>query len=159
MKVSKKNTEILKVKISNDKLVANYSTIAEEVVVNGTQEYVLKQRPVHPDLENAVKALSKYLAKVHYISDKNKDKVSATGASMSGDNSEKVVITGKLIVGSGKVVAINTDCMSLESEIYGFEEDLETDVTTLLDETHEYLFEGKQSQQVIDFEEDNQEEK
>ena len=108
----------------------------------------------HPDLFNVLKKLKQFLAKVYYVDDL--EKIDINGFSGKYE-STIVVIKGMLTVPSGKKVAINSDAIDLDKEIYGFEQDLDSVITEIQDEAKAFFFQGKQAQGTLEFEEEDDE--
>jgi len=121
----------------------------------------------HPDLTNALEEMREYLAICHGITslhsvvltpefkltnkqldfvDKWKEgmlfDVSVTGIALSGqDGNRGVIITG---IYDGQ--AINSKRIKFTGTSYGFEEELEGHVATVINETYEFVFNGKKAQ-------------
>ena len=141
---------ITAVKVAGGKIGLEYTDLEQN------RPYVTEEKDVpHPDLYNSLKKLGQYLAEVHYVKD-NQDKVTITGFSNKSD-SDFVVIKGTLTTPSGKKVAINSDAIDIEKELYGFEQDLSADIDDVRNEAQAFFFGGKKSQQVIKFDDEPQE--
>lgn len=75
------------------------------------------------------------------------DKIEVRGISLSGkDDKVGVVITSVYEVANGQKVAINTPRLRLDSETWGFEEELENIVYGIENEVYEFLFMGKKAE-------------
>lgn len=71
-------------------------------------------------------------------------KIEVTGIKVSGkDEKKQAVITYKKITGNKKIAGRATTLIQLSGSIYGFEQDLESDIDEISDEVYAYLFEGK----------------
>ena len=74
-------------------------------------------------------------------------KIEVRGISLSGkDDKVGVVITSVYEVANGQKVAINTPRLRLDSETWGFEEELENIVSKIENEVYEFLFMGKKAE-------------
>lgn len=72
------------------------------------------------------------------------DCIKVTGISVSGmDENKGAIITAKLTVASGQVVAINTPRITFGSTTYGFEEVLGKLCSAVEEESYQFVFEGK----------------
>jgi len=145
------NIYVTAVKIAKGKVELEYV----DTKVNRPYTTEEKNQP-HPDLFNAVKKLVPFLAQVFYLNNKQ-EVIDTTGFSKRYD-STLCVIKGMLTTSSGKKVAINSDAIDLEKEVYGFEQDLERIIEEIQTESEQFFFRGKQAQAEINFEEDKEEE-
>ena len=143
------NLYVTAVKIAGGKVVLEF------IDLDNHRPYSTEEKNVpHPDLYNALKRLKIYLAQVyHYKSAGLIDKIDITGFSNKNE-STFCVIKGTLTVPSGKKVAINSDAIDMEKELYGFEQDLDDVISDIRTEAEAFFFKGKTAQQTIPFEED-----
>lgn len=141
----------------------------------------------HPDLLKAIEKLDKYLASTHQINavnalmksdtlkaeekkafkvlkplldnlqQKTLENIEVTGISLGGSDRNSVVITGKTKFNKSGA-AINSPRIRLDSEIWGFEQEILDVINTLEDEVYQYLFKNKQAQLDL-FEEKEEEQK
>lgn len=75
------------------------------------------------------------------------EKTNVTGVHVSGqDQNAGVIITGKIQAENGSNIAINSPRIRFSSSVFGFEEDLQGEVTSMEGELYEYLHEGKKAQ-------------
>lgn len=73
--------------------------------------------------------------------------IEVRGVSLSGqDDNVGVILTGLFTVSNNQKTAINTPRMKFNTETFGFEEELEYNVSDIEDEVYEYLFNGKKAQ-------------
>jgi len=117
---------------NDSKVIINY--FVPETNRNRTEEVT---EPPHGDFFAALSALSPFLAKVFYASEDKENLYSATGFKFS--STEKIIITGKVATESGSIVGIATPAINIEEDIYGFEDDLNEAVSTMVVETYELL--------------------
>jgi len=134
------------VKVAKGKVELEYVDLK-----NGRPYSTEEKNQPHPDFMNSLKKLVPYLAKVYYLDD-DSDKVSINGFS-SGRDTTLVVLKGMLTVASGRKVAINSDAIDTEKEVYGFEPVLDDLIADIQGEAIKFFFEGKSSQATIPFEE------
>jgi hypothetical protein len=115
--------------------------------VNHADQTVKSTVEPHDDLVTPIRSLKKYLQKVVPLSPGFEDRIKATGIALSGkDENVGVIITGKYETPSGKIVAINSDRITLEGSAYGFEEEMSVLLDTIADECYLYAIEGKKAQ-------------
>ena len=132
-------------------------TIIEMNIDGSFMEIKRKQEtPVvpHPDLENLVRGLKetlliscrfKGLPKKEF--DILKEKTTVTAVHVSGqEQNEGVIISGKIQAENGSNIAINSPRMRFSSSVYGFEEQLQGEITLLEGELYKYLHEEKKAQ-------------
>jgi hypothetical protein len=145
------NIYVTAVKVAKGKIELEYVN-TEENRPYSTEE---KDTP-HPDLYNALKKMVPFLAKVYYQS-KNHDSISINGFS-SGKDSTLVVIKGMLTVSSGKKVAINSDAIDIEKDVYGFEVELEKVIEEIQAEAADFFFGNKRAatQEKLDFDQEEE---
>lgn len=75
------------------------------------------------------------------------DKTIVTGVTLVGSGEKKgMIIMGKITAANAGVVAVNTPLMRYSSEVFGFEQELEEVEAVIVDETFQYLWEGKKMQ-------------
>lgn len=73
--------------------------------------------------------------------------IEVRGISLSGkDDNVGVVLTGLYEVANGQKTAINTPRLKLESETWGFEEELECIIADVETEVYAFLFKGKKAE-------------
>ena len=71
-------------------------------------------------------------------------KIEITGIKISGkDEKKQSVITYKKITGNKKIAGRATTLIQLSGSVYGFEQELESDLEEITTEVYAYLFEGK----------------
>lgn len=76
-----------------------------------------------------------------------KEKTIVMGVSVSGqDQNEGVIISGKVEADNSMKVAVNSPRLRYTSKVYGWEEDLESEMELIEDELYEYLYKGKKAQ-------------
>lgn len=86
-----------------------------------------------------------------------KTKITVTGISLSGYDSNKgVIITGTYLCKNGSKIAINSPRIRFEGESFGFEGALFDICNVIQTEAYLYTFKDKQAQQQIVFEQDNE---
>lgn len=150
--MNKKNYSILSVKILKAGIEISYYDMKTDRNINIED----KKNSPHPDLVNAIQGFDEYLARVHLIPQEKYGNVSSTGFAIKSDTI--VVVKGMLTAPSEKKIAINSDAIDLSKDSYGFEDDLQTVVDTVIGEAGKYLFEGKMIKQAkLDFEDDQEE--
>lgn len=153
---------------------------------------------VHPDLRNLFKKLKPIMGRIfgftafltlvesrefkatknqmamsEELADKCKERIEPRSISLSGEEDDLcVVLTGQLYVTDNMQTAVNSPRLHLNTETFGFEEELEDIVGSIEDEAYAFLFENKRSQgelfnpdgtateqaKAIDFDEDEGEE-
>lgn len=171
---SEKNFNLSKVKLNpNGGLAADYQvteTVGGEPSV--TDYHANVSRDIHPDLRGLFEDLRPIVARVFNItsfltfldSDEMKlpeskkmlarafadeliAKIDVRGVSWSGtDDNIGVVITAVFETPNGLKTRINTPRIKVAQISFGFEEELETIVTSIKREVYEFLFNGKQAQ-------------
>lgn len=73
--------------------------------------------------------------------------IEVRGVSLSGqDDNVGVVLTGLFAVSNNQKTAINSPRLKFNTEMFGFEEELETIVNSIENEVYGFLFEGKKAQ-------------
>ena len=73
--------------------------------------------------------------------------IEVRGVSLSGqDDNVGVILTGLFTVSNNQKTAINTPRMKFNTETFGFEEELENNVSDIENEVYEFLFNGKKAQ-------------
>lgn len=73
--------------------------------------------------------------------------IEVRGVSFSGqDDNVGVVLTGLFTVSNNQKTAINSPRLKINTETFGFEEELENIVCDIENEVYEFLFEGKKAQ-------------
>ena len=76
-----------------------------------------------------------------------KSKTTVTGVHVSGeDKTRGVIISGKITSANGSAIAVNSPRMRFTSSVFGFEEDLESEIANIETELFAYLHEGKKAQ-------------
>lgn len=138
-----------------------------------TEDYHLTSgKDIHPDLKKLLDALKPIMARVYHLSffrtlmgveefratkrqkelaedayKEVEDKLEVTGVSLSGSGENVgVVLMGKFTADTGQVMAINSHRISLSTDKYGFEGDLERIVGKIEKEVYAFLFKGKKAQ-------------
>lgn len=138
-----------------------------------SNEYHVKSaKQVHPDLKTQFEALRNCLARViHFGTFRTMastkefkatakqlelaqnhfqellNKIEARGVSFSGqDDNIAVIITGLLEVGNGQKFVFNTPRIKFNTEVYGFETELEEIIGEIETEVYAFLFKGKKAQ-------------
>lgn len=100
----------------------------------------------------------KQIKLLHNKQQELEQRITITGISLSGKEDNKgLIITATLKVGTGHVVAINSQRLKFNGSFYGFEEDLQNLVTDLEQEVFEYVINGKAAQLEIAFSEEKTE--
>ena len=75
------------------------------------------------------------------------NKTTVTGVHLSGqDQNRGVIITGKIQCENGSSNAVNSPRLRFSSEVFGFEEELESEIDHIEDELYLYLHENKKAQ-------------
>lgn len=130
------SSNILSCKLEKSKTESKItvSYYVPEINRNRTEEIT---EPPHGDFLAALLKLSEHLAKVFYASEEKQSLYSATGFKYSSN--DKVIITGKVATESGSIVGIATPAINTEEDVYGFEEELSEDISTMVLETHALL--------------------
>lgn len=171
---SKDKFSLSKVKLLKDGgLDVHYEvteTVANEVYVN--KYHVMSAKDIHPDLRSLFKDLCPIMGRIFNITsfktlmatpefkatkkqielsedfaDKCLANIEVRGVSLSGqDDNVGVVLTGLFTVSNNQKTAINSPRLKYNTEIFGFEEDLENIVCDIENEVYEFLFEGKKAQ-------------
>lgn len=78
------------------------------------------------------------------------DNIEVRGVSLSGmDENLGCVLTGLFTVSNDQKTAINSPRLRLSSEVFGFEEQLETIVAEIEREVYAFLFKGKQAEMTL----------
>lgn len=73
-------------------------------------------------------------------------KLQVTGIHLSGKGEKKnAIITYKKITGDKKIIGRPTSLIQLSSNVYGFEQELESDIEEICKEVYAYLYEDKHS--------------
>jgi hypothetical protein len=146
--MERSNFELKKVKILDNGGTEMISRVTyADQTVNHADNTVKSTVEPHDDLVTPIRELKKYLQKVVPLSKGFEDRIKATGIALSGkDENVGVIITGKYETPSGKVVAINSDRITLEGSAYGFEEEMAVLLDTIADECYLYAYECKQAQ-------------
>jgi hypothetical protein len=112
----------------------------------------------HPDLIDAIKAMTEFLRNVYPFTEEYLTKIHANGIAIAGAGANKgIVITGTYETPSGRKTAINSDRIPFKGTAYGWEDRLQDLVTKIEDEVYEYLENGKRGQLEIAFDDDNTE--
>ena len=152
---------------STTKIVAHIDGSSMEIERN-------QKTPIfpHPDLENAIRGLKeKLLISSNYLSmrtlvnsfefkprkdqkeavekaiDILMNKTTVTGVHVSGqDQNRGVIVTGKIQAENGSNIAVNSPRMRFTSEVFGFEEELESEIEQIEDELYLYLHDNKKAQ-------------
>lgn len=137
------------VKVSKNKILVEYY----DLVRNRPYSTEDKESP-HPDFYNAVKALSKYLAKIFYVEKNNQDKIKASGFSAKTDESI-VNIKGAFVTLSGVIVGVSSGSIDLSKDVYGIESEIGKAIETVKSEAYKFLFENKTAQGKLDFEDED----
>jgi len=153
MNITRSNTTILTVKVTDLKILIKYSTLSDDILVNSVFEEKQSSKPLNRDFAESIASLSKYLRKVHYLNEEDKN-VIATGFVV---HDTSIILTGKLRLKSERIIAINSDLIDLDNDTYGFENDLNNDIEIVTGEAYSYLFEGKSDQVKIEFKEEEEE--
>ena len=93
------------------------------------------------------KATKKQNEAARAFSDEILKNIEVRGVSLSGSgDAVGIVLTGLLTSGNNQKTAINTPRLKFNSEVYGFEEDLEEISGQIEKEVYEFLFNGKKAQ-------------
>jgi hypothetical protein len=93
------------------------------------------------------KATAKQKEAARKFADELLDKIEVRGVSFSGqDDNIGIVLTALMTSGNNQKSAINSPRLKFNSEVYGFEEDLETICGEIETEVYEFLFRGKKAQ-------------
>lgn len=171
---SEKNFTLGKVKsVKDGGLDAHYEvqeSVGAEVYVKKVHEESAKD--MHPDLAKCFKDLRPIMARIFNLTsfhtmletpefkatekqktsgrefaDELLDKIDVRGISLSGqDDNVGVAITAVLTVMDGQKTCINSPRIKFASVKYGFEEELETIISTIESEVYQFLFKGKKAQ-------------
>lgn len=73
-------------------------------------------------------------------------KLQVTGISLSGKGDKKnAIITYKKITGDKKIIGRPTSLIQLSSNVYGFEQELESDIEDICKEVYAYIYDDKHS--------------
>ncbi len=136
----------------------NGMSIEYHVAENGIEVHYTKQSDAVPtlDCQNALQALKPHLLALTELvpypkSDKDRIDTSSftiTGISLSGyGEDEKVIITGKKVLTSGKAIALNSPLQSLyNTDTYEWSGNLAREVEFLVSEVKLYLGGNHQAQ-------------
>lgn len=93
------------------------------------------------------KATAKMKEQAREFADEVLKLVEARSISLSGkDDNVGVVISGLMTTGNNKKTAINSPLLKFNSEVYGFEEELEEICGDIEKEAYQFLFKGKKAQ-------------
>ena len=99
---------------------------------------------VHPDLKDAIKALSPIVADVFEFQDEAKERIEVRGIAISGiGDKEGIVITSVFETSNGQKTCINTPRLLTATDDG---QTLDAAVEKIRDEVYAYLYEGKQAQ-------------
>lgn len=159
-----------KVKIESNKVVIEFKDqekdINNHIIVKSNQmphddlmEIMRKVKGVLIDMFNLRKGFDvgeKYLRgekknKLDEVLDTLRDKIKVNGVTLSGDNEDMVLLSGVMVSANDKLVALNTPLIDIDGEVLGYEESLREDIKRLKREVYSYVFEGKQAQLTMDF--------
>lgn len=177
--MKRKNFKLKKVKLlKGDGLEAHWISAETEGAETFNSENLKKStKDIHPDLTTKIRSLDEIVMAIRGYNDFKlvlessmfgangaqkaaiektlhsiKERVDVSGISINGDDEKKKVsITFKFEEDSKQVVGSSTHAIYLSQEKYGYEEDLQNIVEEIEDEVYAYLFEGKRSQQQIQF--------
>ena len=170
--MNEKNFNLSKVKLDpNGGLKAEYQITT---VVDDEPSVITRKescsRDVHPDLSDSFKALRQIVGSVFGFTqllteldtgemsagtkarlkakiEDQLDKIEVRGIALSGSEEKAgVIITAILETANGTKTCINTPRIRLESDSFGFEEELQDCCEAIKTEVYQYLFEGKQAQ-------------
>lgn len=166
-----------KVKFNNPGLTAVFT---EKRDIEGNIETIQTSKTAkynpHPDLVAHKNSLKHYLAKCYgfhigfdiaekYLKGEQKqkaidakiehyDKIQVTGVSISGEEDlVGAVISGKIESNNGSMIAMNTPRIVFSSDKIGYEKEVQKICELIEIETYKYLFNGKSSQQSLNFNE------
>ena len=116
-----KNTDIISVEITGNKVAVAFATIENEAITNHKMEYDLKSRPIHPDFKKVMETMKLYLASVFYIADRE-DHFAVNKLEFDyKDNVDSVRISGKLLLASDNLTPVKTDFIrmsKMDTKIY-----------------------------------------
>lgn len=85
------------------------------------------------------------------------DSIDVRGISVSGENEKIGIVISSVLSVKGLATAINTPRIALSRSTFGFEQGLSESIDELTDEVIGYLFDGKQAQVTMNFEEPEEE--
>jgi hypothetical protein len=165
---------LAKVKLAkNGGLTVHYEVtevIGEESYAN--KFLVESAKDIHPDLQGLFDKLRPIMGRIYHLTsflslveisdfkatpkqkeaarkyaDELLEKIEVRGVSFSGqDDNIGIVLTALMTSGNNQKSAINSPRLKFNSEVYGFEEDLETICGEIETEVYEFLFRGKKAQ-------------
>lgn len=146
----KKNFELKKFKIKNNRVITDYVYLHDENPDSEKREYkgVIIPLLPHPDLTCLFLQLREYLLREFYIepSVENINQVTITSINLSGEDEKLgVIICGVLESLHGGKLAMNSSRIVFAKDETGLEGEIDVIVDTLVDESFKYLFEGKRA--------------
>lgn len=173
-KPKKDSFKVSKVKlITNGGLDCHFETeTSESSEIFHDKYHAESSKDIHPDLRQKFKELRPILARIYHLTffselmgldefsateeqesiamkleNEILEKINVKGIAISGKDANKgIVITGTFKADSNQVMAINSHRMKFTDTRYGFEEEMKRIVDGIVDETYQFLFEGKRAQ-------------
>jgi hypothetical protein len=126
-------------------------TVIYNAAGNAEEITSVKKTLPHPDLKASLQALRPLLTEVYAMHEENEAKFDVRGITLSENKGEQVLITAMFETDSGMKCCMNTPNIRMDGDIYENEATLGELVDKIVDETHEYLFKGKQAQEEFPF--------
>jgi hypothetical protein len=143
-----------KMKCDSKSLTAIYKAEENSDVI--TRER--RQKP-HSDMFSAMNKLIPLITEVFNMNDQSSENISVRGITLSTKkNIDKVIITCMFKTDDGLKCVMNTPNIVVDGTHYENQGNLEDIINEIINETFEYLFNSKQSQQELEFEEPEEEE-
>ena len=163
-KPSNENFELTKIKFLHGQTTAKYVVRHNEGNKSVANNYAVEIREYpHTDFTETLGKFKSHFLDILGISRDKSHKqelmrvVTATGFELKeAGESSTVKITGKLEAANEVEVAINTPNLRYYTSELGIEEELAQDIEKMKDEVYAFIFEGKEAQQKIDFDEESE---
>lgn len=180
--MKRENFQLRKVKLISGGIEADYIDMANP----DAQLSQSRQTNPHPDLRGAIELLRCYvanathldavqklkefivsetgkkeyqgiLAKAASMQDDILQNIEVRGLSIKGEEEKQSVVITSVLTCNGAKTALNTPRILLNGTKYGTEEAMQEDIDAIVEETYQYLFEGKVAQLQMDFNEEEEE--
>lgn len=117
---------------------------------------IINKTPAHPDFTGAINSLRPLFRAVFGFKD---SAFALTGVSFKGEDEKLGVnITGRFLADSGHEIGLSTHRIMFADDFYGEEHKIDDVKEKLEIEAYKYIYEGKSSQEMLDFESEEEQE-
>jgi hypothetical protein len=126
-------------------------------VANATHLDSIQKLKEYIASETGKKEYQGILAKATSMQDDILQNIEVRGLSIKGEDEKQSVVITSVLTCNGARTAINTPRILLNGTKYGTEGAMQEDIDAIVEETFQYLFNGKAAQLEMDFEDDEEE--